>query len=180
MEMSGSSQIRISSSCPEFKLTSDTLLIRWLPRMRTCRPRHVDLCKGLHKHRRAMRTCPYWARPFVCSFLNGDYAAMRVIGVDAPVHLSTTHARITLLDTTADVDARAESGIIDFSGDRGHVCLAADWEINLNFASQQFDGSLDAKAAQPIRVLLPSGFASAFEVIVRRKSDFVCRADICD
>ena len=112
--------------------------------------------------------------------VNGDYAAMRVIGVDAPVHLSTTHARITLLDTTGDVDARAESGIIDFSGDRGHVRLYADWEINLNFTAQHFDGSLDAKAAQPIRVLLPSGFATAFEVIVQRKSDFACRADICD
>jgi len=112
--------------------------------------------------------------------VNGDYAAMRVIGVDAPVHLSTTHARITLLDTTGDVDARAESGIIDFSGDRGHVRLYADWEINLNFTAQHFDGSLDAKAAQPIRVLLPSGFVTAFKVIVQRKSDFACRADICD
>jgi len=112
--------------------------------------------------------------------VNGDYAAMRVIGMNAPVHLSTTHARITLLDTTGDVDARVESGMIDFSGDRGHVRLDADWEINLNFTAQHFDGSLDAKAAEPIRVLLPSGFASAFEVIVRRKSDFACRADICD
>jgi hypothetical protein len=112
--------------------------------------------------------------------VNGDYAAMRVIGVDAPVHLSTTHARITLLDTTGDVDASAESGIIDFSGDRGHVRLYADWEINLNFTAQHFDGSLDAKAVQPVRVLLPTGFASAFEVTVQRKSDFACRADICD
>ena len=112
--------------------------------------------------------------------VKGDYAAMRVIGVDAPLHLSTTHARITLLDTTGDVDARAESGIIDFSGDRGHIRLYADWEINLNFTAQHFEGSLDAKAEQPIRVLLPSGFASAFEVIVQRKSDFACRADICD
>jgi len=112
--------------------------------------------------------------------VNGEYAAMRVIGVDAPVHLSTTHARITLLDTTGDVDARVASGIIDFSGERGHVRLDADWEINLNFTSQHFDGSLDATAAQPIRVLLPSGFASAFEVTVQRKSDFACRADICD
>jgi hypothetical protein len=112
--------------------------------------------------------------------VNGEYAAMRVIGVDAPVHLSTTHARITLLDTTGDVDARAESGIIDFSGERGHVRLDADWDINLNFTAQHFDGSLDAKATQPIRVLLPLGFVSAFEVTVQSNSDFVCRADICD
>ena len=59
----------------------------------------------------------------------------------------------------------------------------------MNFTAQHFDGSLDAKAsetrsadftAQPIRVLLPSRFASAFEVIVRLKSEFACRADICD
>jgi hypothetical protein len=112
--------------------------------------------------------------------VNGDYAAIRVIGVDGPVHLSTAHARITLVDTTGDVEAIAESGIIDFSGDRGHVRLYADWEINLNFTAQHFDGSLDAIAAQPIRVLLPPGFASAFEVIVQRKADFACRADICD
>ena len=58
--------------------------------------------------------------------VDGDYASMRVIGMNAPIHLSTTHARITLLDTTGNVDARAESGIIDFSGDRGHVRLDAD------------------------------------------------------
>ena len=112
--------------------------------------------------------------------VNGEYAAMRVIGMNAPVHLSTTHARISLLDTTGNVDARAESGIIDFSGERGQVRLDADWEINLNFTARHFEGSLDARAAQPIRVLLPSGFASAFEVTVQRNSDFVCRADICD
>lgn len=112
--------------------------------------------------------------------LNGIYAAVRVIGVNAPVHLSTTHGRITLLETTGDVDARVESGIIDFSGRRGNVQLAADWEINLNFTAQDFDGSLDAKAQGPVRVLLHSGFTSAFEVIVQRKSDFVCRADVCD
>ena len=112
--------------------------------------------------------------------VNGQYAAMRVIGMDAPVHLSTTHARITLLDTTGNVDARAESGIIDFSGERGQVRLDADWGINLNFTARHFEGSLDARAPQPIRVLLPPGFASAFEVTVQRNSDFVCRADICD
>jgi hypothetical protein len=113
--------------------------------------------------------------------INGDYAAMRVIGMNASVHLSTTHARITLLDTTGDVDAKAaEFGVIDFSGDRGNVRLDSAWEINLNFTGQKFDGSLDAKAAHPVRVLLPPGFASAFEAIVRHKTDFVCRADICD
>jgi len=113
--------------------------------------------------------------------LNGDYAAMRVIGMQAPVKVSTTHARITLIDTTGDVDAKAsEFGVIDFSGDRGHVHLESASEINLNLTGQKFDGSLDAKAGQPVRVLLPPGFSSGFEATVRHKSDFACRADICD
>ena len=113
--------------------------------------------------------------------IHGDYASVRVIGMKAPVRVSTTHARITLLDTTGDVDARAESfGIIDFSADRGQVCLDAATEINLSFPGQYFDGSLDAKSAGAVRVLLPSGFASPFEATVRRKSDFACRADVCE
>jgi len=56
--------------------------------------------------------------------VNGESAAMRVIGMHAAVKLSTTRARITLIDTTGDVDAEAgEFGVIDFSGDRGHVHL---------------------------------------------------------
>jgi len=120
------------------------------------------------------------APPETLITVNGEYSAIRVIGMDAAIKLSTTHARITLLDTTGDVRANAESGVIDFSGQRGSVHLEADWDINLNFTAQHFDGSLDAMAAQPIRVLLPRGFESAFEAIVQYKSDFVCRADICD
>lgn len=112
--------------------------------------------------------------------INGDYSAMRIIGMNGPVRLFTTHARITLLDTTGDVDAKAaEFGVIDFSGNRGNVRLDSAWEINLNFTGQKFDGWLDARAAQAVRVLLPPGFASEFEVTVQRKADFVCRADIC-
>ena len=113
--------------------------------------------------------------------INGEYAAMRVIGMHAPVHVSTTHARVTLLDTTGDVDATAaEFGVVDFSGERGNVRLDSAWEINLNFTVQKFDGSLNAKAANGIRVLLPPGFSSALEAIVPHRTDFACRADICD
>lgn len=112
--------------------------------------------------------------------INGDYAAMRVIGTNAPVHLYTTHARITLLDTTGDVDAKAaEFGVIDFSGNRGNVRLDSAWEINLNFTGQKFDGCVDARAVQAVRVLLPPGFTSGFEAIVQHKADLACRADIC-
>jgi len=109
----------------------------------------------------------------------GDYVAMHVIGMHAPAKLSTTHARITLIDTTGDVDAKAaEFGVIDFSADRGHVHLESAWEINLSLTGQRFDGSLDAKAAGPVRVLLPPGFTSGFEATVRHKSAFACRGHL--
>lgn len=105
--------------------------------------------------------------------VKGESAAIRVIGMHADVKLSTTRARITLIDTTGDVDAKAgELGVIDFSGDRGHVHLESGSEINLNLTGQKLDGSLDAKAIGPVRILLPLGFASGFEAIVRHKSDF--------
>ena len=50
----------------------------------------------------------------------------------------------------------------------------------MSLTGQRFDGSLDAKAAGPVRVLLPPGFTSGFEATVRHKSAFACRADICD
>jgi hypothetical protein len=58
--------------------------------------------------------------------VNGSYAALSVRAISAAVKLRTTHARITILDTTGDVDAEAnEFGIVDFSGTRGHVRLNA-------------------------------------------------------
>jgi len=97
-----------------------------------------------------------------------DYASMRVIGNARTVKLSTTHASHHTNRHNWDVDAKAaEFGVIDFSGDRGHVHLESASEINLNFTGHKFDGSLDAKAAEPVRVLLPPGFASGFEATVR-------------
>jgi len=112
--------------------------------------------------------------------LSGTYTAMRVVGISAPVHLSTTHARISVFDTTGEVEARANPGIIDFSGARGRVRLEADWEINLELQRPEFDGTLDAEAVGPVRVLLPAGFKTGFQVEVRNKGAFVCRVDIRD
>lgn len=112
--------------------------------------------------------------------ISGTYAALAVHDMNAPIKLTTTHARITVLGTTADVDATVkEFGIIDFSGNRGHVHLDAPTEINLDFVGQKFDGTLSATTAGVIRVLLPAGFASSLEVDVAKDRNFLCRADIC-
>lgn len=112
--------------------------------------------------------------------ISGTYAALAVHDMNAPVKLTTTHARITVLETTADVDAAVkEFGIIDFSGSRGHVHLDAPTEINLNFIGQKFDGTLSATTGGMIRVLLPVGFASSLEADVTKDGNFLCRADIC-
>lgn len=112
--------------------------------------------------------------------LNGDYAALAVRGINAPVKLTTTHARITVLDTTGDVDATASHfGVVDFSASQGRVRLQAATEINIKFPLQRFDGTLEAVAERPLRVLLPPGFTSSFAAIVGNADDFVCRADIC-
>jgi hypothetical protein len=112
--------------------------------------------------------------------INGSYAALAVRSTNAPIKLTTTNARITVLGTTGDVDATAgEVGIVDFSGSSGRVRLRAATEINIFLPAQRFDGTLEAVAERPVRVLLPPGFASPFEAVVTRKKDFVCRADIC-
>lgn len=112
--------------------------------------------------------------------LHGDYAALAVRGINAPVKLTTTHARITVLDITGDVDATAmEFGIIDFSASQGRVRLQAATEINIKFPTNRFEGTLEAVAERPVRVLLPPGFTSGFAATVENADDFICRADIC-
>ena len=41
----------------------------------------------------------------------------------------------------------------------------------------RFDGTLLAWAQRPVRVLVPPGFVTAFEALVNRPQDFVCRGD---
>ena len=113
--------------------------------------------------------------------LNGRYSYMELFGIDATVRVSTTHARIKLIDVAGDVQATARVGAIDFAGNRGQIQLTADGEIgeiNLKVAAQRFEGTLEAEADVAIRVLLPPGFESPFEATVDRADLFVCRADM--
>jgi hypothetical protein len=109
----------------------------------------------------------------------GSYSYMEIFGIDAPVRVSTTHARMKLLEVTGEVQATARVGVIDFAGDRGQVQLNADGEsgeINLKLTATRFEGTLNAKAEVAIRILLPPVFESPFEAIVDRPNLFVCRA----
>jgi hypothetical protein len=113
--------------------------------------------------------------------VNGSYSYTEIFGIDAPVRVSTTHARIKLLEVTGEVQATACVGVIDFAGDRGRVQLNADGEIgtiNLKLTATRFEGTLDTKAEVAIRILLPPAYESPFEAIVDRPDLFVCRADI--
>lgn len=113
--------------------------------------------------------------------LKGTYSYMELFGIDAPVQVSTTHARLKMIEISDTVQAIARVGVIDFAGDRGRIQLEADGEIgeiNLKFAAPLFDGTVDAEAEVAIRVLLPPKSESPFEAIVDREDLFVCRADI--
>ena len=113
--------------------------------------------------------------------VNGSYSYTELFGIDAVVRLSTTHARMKLIEVAGNVQARAHVGIIDFSGDRGRIELRADGEIgeiNLKFTTTCFDGTLDAEAEVAIRVLLPPAWESPFEAVIERPDLFACRADI--
>jgi hypothetical protein len=106
---------------------------------------------------------------------------MEIFGIAASVEVSTTHARLKIIDVTGKVRATASVGVIDFAGDRGSIHLKADGEIgeiNLKFGAALFEGTLHAEADVAIRVLLPPGFESPFEAIIDRADLFVCRADI--
>ncbi len=109
--------------------------------------------------------------------IHASYAAVDIRDMGGPVRVTATHARATILDTTGLVDAAAS--VVDFAGSRGNISLSAEAEINLKMTAKRFEGHLLAWAQGPVRVLLPFGFTTPFEVIVNRPQDFVCRADLC-
>jgi hypothetical protein len=98
--------------------------------------------------------------------------------LSAGADVETTHGRVTLLNVCGAVAARAVNGIVDYSGHEGSIRLYADWGINLNLDSAEFDGKLTAIAEGPVRVLLPSGFSTPFEARTAKDAAFICRADI--
>ncbi|MCL6481027.1 MAG: hypothetical protein K6U02_04810 [Firmicutes bacterium] len=109
--------------------------------------------------------------------VNGSYAAVEVSELSGPVRVATTHARVTLERTTGNVDAAG--AVVDFTGNRGQVRLSGMFEVNVGMTANRFEGSLEAASQRPVRLALPRGFESSIRVIVGRKKDFVCRADIC-
>ncbi len=105
------------------------------------------------------------------------YASTEVSGIQAPVDIRATHGGVKIIGTTGDVRAGAHEGRIDFSGDRGRVRLDSD-QIDLRITAASFDGTLEAVALGTVRVVLPRGFVSPLEALVKNDAALVCRADI--
>jgi hypothetical protein len=109
--------------------------------------------------------------------IHASFSPVQIRDMTGAVRVASTHARLTILDTTGQVDASAF--IIDFAGSRGRVDLSAEAEIDLKMTSTRFDGTLTAWAQRPVRMLVPRGFVTPFQASVNRPQDFICRADFC-
>jgi hypothetical protein len=109
--------------------------------------------------------------------INASYAAAEVRDMAGPVWVAASDARATILDTTGQVNAKAE--VVDFAGSQGRVNLTGQAEINIKMTARQFEGTLWALSQRPLRVLAPPGFRTPFEATVSRPQDFICRADMC-
>lgn len=105
-----------------------------------------------------------------------SYAAAEVRDMAGPVRVAATHARASVLYTTGQVDATA--GVVDFAGSSGRVTLSAEMEIDLKITAREFDGTLLAWAQRSVRILVPPGFSTPFEVTVGTRDHFVCRTDL--
>jgi hypothetical protein len=106
--------------------------------------------------------------------IHASFAPVTVRNMSGPVRVTAIRARATILNTSGQVDACAP--MIDFAACEGQVILSAEWDINLKFISDSFKGQLTAWAQHSVRVLIPETFRSAFQVLVNRPQDFVCRA----
>ncbi len=109
--------------------------------------------------------------------ITGHYVAIDVYGIFAPIDISTCHARVSVLDTSGDVDVEAPEGQIVWASQRGRVRLSAG-AIDVKIPGQTYDWPFEATATRSIRILFPHGFTSPFDVTVGRDDQFVCRADI--
>lgn len=106
--------------------------------------------------------------------IHASFAPVTVRNMSGPVRVTAMRARATILNTSGQVDACAP--VIDFAACEGHVILSAEWDINLKFISDSYRGQLTAWAQRSVRVLIPETFRTAFQVVVNRPQDFVCRA----
>ena len=82
-----------------------------------------------------------------------SFSAVQVYDMKAPVRVTATHARATILDTMGKVNAAGF--VVDFAGSQGTVRLSSETEINLKLRARRFEGSLMAWAQGPVRVLVP-------------------------
>lgn len=117
------------------------------------------------------------APPDLAVTICATYAGAEVYGIEAPVGIWATHGSVRILDTTGNVRASAQEGGIHFSGERGQVRLDGD-QISLRITATRFHGALEASARGAVRLLLPAGFVSPLEAVVKNDASFVCRADI--
>jgi hypothetical protein len=109
--------------------------------------------------------------------IHNTYGAISVHDMAGPVSLSSAHARVSILNTTGNVDAYAF--VIDFAGAKGAVMLNAVEDVNVRLTAPQFEGRLSASAQRTVRVFVPRGFEGPIDVHVSRPKDFVCRSDFC-
>jgi hypothetical protein len=109
--------------------------------------------------------------------IHASFAPVEVRDMSGPLRVTASHARAKILETTGQVDA--DAFVVDFAGSRGRVSLSAEAEINLKMTASKFEGTLTAWAQRQVRMLVPLGFVTPFQAIVRRPKDFVCRADLC-
>lgn len=102
---------------------------------------------------------------------------IKAADTNAPLRVAAPRGRAKFLETTGRVDATA--GFIDFAGAKGTVDLHSSSEMDLKMTATRFDGTLTAMAQRSLRVLMPPGFETSFQVIVSRREDFACRTDFC-
>jgi hypothetical protein len=107
--------------------------------------------------------------------VHASFSPVEVRNMTGPVRVTTIHARATILNATGSVNATGF--VVDFAGSKGTVVLSAETEINLKLTSVRFQGTLAAWAQRPVRVLVPPAFQTAFQAVVNRPEDFVCRTE---
>jgi hypothetical protein len=109
--------------------------------------------------------------------IDSSSGSIKVHDMDGPVRLSAANGRITVLNSSGRVGANG--AIVDFAGSKGTVTLTASMEADIKIIAQRFAGKISAEASHEARVLVPKGFQTPMELIVRRPKDLICRADIC-
>jgi hypothetical protein len=107
--------------------------------------------------------------------IHGSYTTVDVRDIAAPVRIAAAHARARIIGTTGQLDVTA--GVVDFAGSCGRLTLSAEAEINLKMTANYFEGTLSAWAQRTVRMLVPPGFTTPIQVVVRRAEDFVCRTE---